>query len=191
MRNHFLKHICEKRLTGVGYAVCINGEEKCREILGFSDCVQQRPLPSDAIFRLASMTKPITAIAVMICKERGLLDLDTPISTYIDFAHGGVGEVKDGETVFKESAREITLRDILTHSSGLGSGNVGSAQTKEKKQPEKLEKNVAWWKGKLLDFAPGSHAAYSGVVAFEVAAFVVEKVSGKPFDVFLYSKTTP
>ena len=186
IREIFQKYINERRLTGAAYAIAIKGNVICRETLGYSDCEQRVPLRSDSIFRLASMTKPITAVAVMICKERGLIDLDAPIGKYIEgFSHRGVGELRNGELVFAGEARQITLRDIFTHSSGLGSGPIGNYQFEKIKTPEKLSENVKAWNDRFLDFATGSSSAYSGLVAFELAALAVERVSKKPFDQFL------
>lgn len=132
------------------------------------------------------MTKPITVVAAMICKERGLLDLDAPIGKYIEgFSHRGVGKTEDGRIVFAREARAVTLRDIFTHSSGLGSGAIGDLQYERMKPFETLSENAAAWNHRFLDFAPRSTEAYSPVVAFELAALAVERVSGKPYERFL------
>jgi CubicO group peptidase (beta-lactamase class C family) len=81
--------------------------------------------------------------------------------------------------------REITIRDCLTHSSGLGSGEVGNYQFLRNGEPKNLKENVLAWNGALLDFASGTKQGYSAVVAFELLAYIVEIVSGSPFDVFL------
>ena len=186
IRENFQRHIDNKRLTGATYAISVKGNIICRETVGYSDCGQSVPLKDDAIFRLASMTKPITCTAAMICRERGLLDLDTPIGKYIDgFCHKGVGKLADGELAYVEEARQITLRDIFTHSSGLGSGPIGSYQFGLIKKPERLSENASAWNGRYLDFPTGSRSVYSGIVAFELAAYTVEKVVGKPFGEFL------
>jgi CubicO group peptidase (beta-lactamase class C family) len=114
------------------------------------------------------------------------LHLDEPISKYIQgFSHAGVGEIVDGSLCFKENARDITLRDILTHSSGLGSGEVCEFQRAFMEKPYKLSKNVQSWNGRFLDFSPGAKSVYSGTVAFELAALAVERVANKPYGEFL------
>ena len=186
IRNFFQKHVDEKRLTGAACAVAVNGEVIYREEFGYSDCEQSVPLQKDSIFRLASMTKPITVVAAMICKEMGLLDLDVPIGEYIEgFSHAGVGRMENGAPVLVQEARPITLRDIFTHSSGLCSGEVGHYQLGKLTMPVSLSENVAAWNHRFLDFAPRSKEAYSGTVAFELAALAVERVSNKPYERFL------
>lgn len=185
VKEYFQNHIDKKHLTGVSYAIAFNNKDY-KETLGYSDCEQTVPLKSNAIFRIASMTKPITAVAVMICKDKGLVDLDAPVGKYIKgFSHSGVGQLTDGKICCVEDAREITLRDIFTHSSGLGSGAVGSRQFSTVPKPENLYDNVMAWNGSYLDFAPGSISAYSGLVAFEIAALVVQTVTNKPYEIFL------
>lgn len=182
----FNAHVQEKRIAGASCVLFQEGKQIYKGLFGYADCAQTKPLKGKEIFRLASMTKPITAVAALICKERGLLDFDTPIGEYLDgFSHGGVGKIEGENIVFAKSAREITIRDILTHSSGLGSGEIGNRQFCAIKTPQSLEENASLWNGKFLDFATGERSAYSGVVAFELVARIVEKVSNKPFDSFL------
>jgi CubicO group peptidase (beta-lactamase class C family) len=185
LKDNFVKHVEEKRLTGTSYAVSVNNEIKINEIIGYSDCAQTTPLQNNSMFRMASMTKPICTTAVLMCKDRGLLDLDAPISTYIDFHHSGVGQIINNEAVFLEEAREIRLRDVLSHSSGLGSGPIGNAQTSSIISPINPNESVEGLNGYYLDFKPGTRAAYSALSAFELAACAVEAVTQTPFDQFV------
>lgn len=186
LENNFVKHIENKRLTGLVCGVYQGEEEIYRGVFGYHDCAQTKLLKEDAIFRLASMTKPITATAVLIAEELGWLKLDDVVSKYIKgFQHGGVGSLCDGQMKRVNDSREITIRDCLTHSSGLGSGAVGDYQFLRNGEPKNLGENVFAWDGALLDFATGTKQGYSGLVAFELLAYIVEIVSGVPFDEFL------
>ena len=185
---YFQNCIDEGKLTGAAYVIWREDKELSRGVVGYSDLARTKSLQENAIFRLASMTKPITATAVMILCERDLLNLDNPIGKYIPFAHSGVGEFVNGKIRFVGYAREITIRDCLSHSSGLGSGELGSYQFYQRKQPFNLEENVRSWNGAFLDFEPRTRQAYSGLVAFELLALVAEKVSGMPFAEFLRSE---
>lgn len=186
IRQYFQKLVASRQLTGAVCAVAVDGNTLYKEAFGYSDCAQSRPLKQNAIFRLASMTKPVTVTAAMICKEKGLLDLDSPIDRYIEgFSHRGVGKIENGEVVFAQEARQITLRDIFTHSSGLGSGEVGQCQLAKIKKPKLLSENAAAWNHRFLDFSPGSRVAYSSTVAFELAAYAVECVSQTPYARFV------
>jgi CubicO group peptidase (beta-lactamase class C family) len=121
----------------------------------------------------------------MICKERGLLDFDKPISTYVEgFSHGGVAKLTDGTPVFVKEAREITLADIFTHTSGY-SGMLGSWQFERMGEFTTLSEFAEKWNGKYLEFSPAEKNAYSPILAFELAALAVERVTGKSYDAFL------
>lgn len=186
LKNNFNRYIQNKSLTGLVCGIYQGEKETYRGAFGYSDCLQTQLIQENAIFRLASMTKPITATAVLIAEERGLLQLDAPIHTYIpNFQHGGVGVLENGELQWIESAREITIHDCLTHTSGLGSGEVGNYQFLRFPEPKTLEDNVNAWNKAFLDFAPKTKQAYSGLVAFELLAYIVQIVSGMSFEEFL------
>jgi CubicO group peptidase (beta-lactamase class C family) len=91
------------------------------EAVGMADREEKRPMQTDAIFRIASMTKPITSVAIMKLYEQGKLGLDDPVSKFIpEFKNPKILVGVDPlETV--PAKREITIRDLLTHTSGLGS----------------------------------------------------------------------
>ena len=189
IENNFIEHINKKRLTGIACGIYQGEEEIYRGFFGYHDCAQTKPLNENAIFRLASMTKPVTATAILIAEERGWLKLDDPVGKYIKgFRHDGVGRMCDGVIEYVQNAREITIRDCLTHSSGLGSGCVGNYQFAQKSAPSTLKENVFGWNGLLLDFAPGTEQGYSALVAFELLAYIVEIVSGIPFEMFLQTE---
>jgi len=99
---------------------------------GFQDVESRRPMQVDTIFRIASMTKPITTVAVMMLEEEGKLFLTDPVSKYIP-AFKGQRVAEGGTTV--PARREITIRDLLSHRSGLSygflnGGPVGDAYRK-------------------------------------------------------------
>ena len=186
IEKYFNEHIENARLTGLVCGIYQGEEEIYRKAFGYQDCAQTKPLKENAIFRLASMTKPITVTAILIAEERGWIQLTDPISKYIsNFRHGGIGALVDGQLNFVGNAREITIHDCLTHTSGLGAGEVGNYQFLRKNKAQKLKENVFAWNGDLLDFAPKSKQEYSALVAFELLAYIVEIVSGMPFEEFL------
>ncbi len=161
----------------------------------------------DSIYRMMSMTKCITAVAVMICVERGLIGLDEPLSTYIpEFKEMKV--MDDERYVFepkklkklplmlltfrmdkvknKPAQREITIRDLLSHSSGLQQGLVGLlAMTKEKEQYKSLRDYVLHYTKHCLDFEPGTGTGYSPLAGFDILGYVVSVVSGMSLDEFI------
>lgn len=158
----------QKQGSGVVTLVVKQGKIVHLEAVGLADVDAKRPMYKDSLFAIASMTKPITATAVMILKDEGKLALDDKISKYVPaFAEA---KLKEGGKL----EREITLRDVLTHTSGLG----GSQQNEGT-----LANTVEQLASRPLDFQPGTKWQYSPGIS--VAGRVVEVASGKPFDAFL------
>jgi CubicO group peptidase (beta-lactamase class C family) len=145
-------------------------------------------MKTDTIFRIYSMTKPITTVAAMILYEEGKLQLDDPVSKYLPQlkglrVHSGTGD----ETV--EAKREITIRDLMRHTSGFTYGAYGESPVdKLYRQKRVLDRNgtledlVAKLSKIPLQYQPGTRFNYS--VSTDVLGRVVEVVSGKPLDVF-------
>lgn len=122
----------------------------------------------DTLFAIASMTKPVAATAAMILVDEGKLDLDEPVSTYLpEFANV---RLRDGAT----PQRVPTLRDLMTHTSGLGG---------EQRLSGTLAETVTAIADRPLDFEPGTKWQYSP--GLTVAGRVVEVVSGAPFETFV------
>lgn len=160
--------VASQQMAGAVTLVARRGRVVHLEAVGKADVESGRDMTTDALFAIASMTKPITAAAVMILQDEGKLKLDDPVSKYIPgFAQA---ELASGG----KPAREITIRDCLRHTNGLKSDqrNVGTlGQTAEALAKTKL------------DFEPGSKWLYGP--GLSVAGRCVEKVSGKSFDQFL------
>lgn len=177
---------------------------------GFLDLESKKPTPKDAIFRLASTSKPVTGVAVMMLIEEGKIRLTDPVSTYIpEFrgmkvalprpgpggppapagGRGGRGGAPDAPVDLVTATREITIRDLLTHTSGLASGGAASAETNRIMQSRAPTESLADFIPRLgsvpLDFQPGTQWRYSGLAAFDTLGRIVEIVSGLSFDQFL------
>lgn len=138
---------------------------------GFADLASKRPMQEDSIFWIASMTKPMTGVCVMILVEEGKLSLDAPISDYLPEMKNL--KLEDG------SPAVITLRHLLTHTSGmaeLAGSDAYSSMTL-------AEAAAKYAKVKVL-FTPGSKWQYSQT-SINTAARIVEVVSGVRFDQFL------
>ncbi len=186
-RRHIDERIEKGLLPGAVCGVFSQGECIFEYAAGYSDAEKKTPLRKDALFRLASMTKPITAAAALICEDRGLLRITDEVCKYIPgFSDLRVGRPENGRIADAGAAeRNITLFDILTHSAGLGAGEVGAAQYAARKVPETLEEAATTYQNWYLDFSPGTRQCYSAGVAFDVAARIVELVSGLPYARFL------
>lgn len=165
-----------------------DGKTLYEHIGGYSDPSKREPMKKDAIFRLASMTKPITGLACMKAEELGLLSIEDDITKYLpEYKDMSVGKVENGEVVFDHKAhRAIKIRDILTHSSGIGSGEVGNIQTDKNGKFKNLDtqiKNYSTW---FLDFDPGETSFYSGATALDIVVKIIEIVSKMSYVEFIH-----
>ena len=162
------RYITEKQVAGVVTLVGRRGRVVHHSAVGQADIAANRAMDPDSLFAIASMTKPITAAAVLMLQDEGKLRLDDPVSKYIPaFAQTSLAEGK-------RPGREIRIRDCLTHTNGLVSDqrNVGT-----------LANTVDLLAKSTLAFEPGTRWQYGP--GLSVAGRVVEVVSGKPFDTFL------
>jgi CubicO group peptidase (beta-lactamase class C family) len=204
------RHLDSRNVAGVVTLVARRGRIAHFEALGMQDIEAKRPMPKDGIFRLASMSKPITGVAIMMLVEEGKVRLNDPVSRFLpEFktlnvavarpgsgpssgGRGGAGRgaATDGEVGYDvvSASREITIRDLLTHTSGLLSGGLGAAAA-DSIAPRSETDSLATFIPKLakvpLDFQPGTLWRYSGQAGFDVLSRIVEVVSGLSFDRFL------
>ncbi len=197
IKNWMQGYIDKAKLPGATTLVARHGEVVFSETLGYGDLEKKKPLTPDSILRFYSMTKPITAVAVMILYEHGLFQLDDPISAFIPaFKDMTIYRSGPAENPITEPAtKPITIQNLMTHTSGLtyGIGNEGvipelyvKNQTEFYPQDGPLELAVNRLAGIPLEFNPGSQWEYS--VSFDVLGRLVEVVSGKALDVFFREK---
>ena len=139
--------------------------------VGKANLESNRKMQPNALFSIASMTKPIVATAVMMLEEEGKLSVDDPVSKYLpEFAEL---QLASGSA----PARMITIRDALTHTSGLGGNQVFDGS---------LQEAVSKLAARPLDFEPGTKWQYSP--GLNVAGRIVEVVSGMPLQEFLQQR---
>ena len=159
--------MADGRIGGTGLCVMQDGKEIYKAYNGKWSYGQDIPLTAEngdgTIFRLASMTKPITAIATLIQVSRGKLGLDQPITDLLPkFADMWVGELKDDRVVAKEPAKRVlTPRMLLSHQNGLHAGDLGNRQglgTPEDMQD--LAHIVDYFSTMKLDFQPTEAQMY-------------------------------
>ena len=114
-------------LPGAVCGVFLDGRPVFTYVSGYADVEKKIPLKENAVFRLASMTKPVTAAAALLCEDRGLLHIEDKVSRYLPaFSHMKVGRMENGRPIEAgEASREITLYDVLTHSSGWALFSTG------------------------------------------------------------------
>jgi CubicO group peptidase (beta-lactamase class C family) len=183
------------RIAGAVTLVARRGRVVYFEAQGYSDIEAKTIMGKRTIFRMASSTKPISALAILLLLEDGKLLLTDPVSKFLpEFKHMKVAVPRtDGPGMdLVPAAREITLHDLLTHTSGLGSGGPGEKEMGKILRAKKAEDTLADLIPKLatvpLDFQPGTKWRYSGLAGFDTLGRVVEVVSGQTLDRFLMQR---
>ncbi len=189
------QYVDEGKLAGIVTTVGRRGKIVHNAACGMMDIEKQKPMQPDAIFRIASMTKPVTSVAAMLLYEEGRFDLHTPLYEFIP-AFKDV-KVLQRTTPEKDdlvnSVRPITIGHLMTHTSGLSYGWDPSdpvdqcyiaARSKlvEQKPDPDLEDIVDFVAAQPLAFEPGTSWRYS--LGIDVLGRIVEIVSGKPLDEF-------
>jgi CubicO group peptidase (beta-lactamase class C family) len=184
--------IDNKNVAGAVTLVARRGKVVYCEAVGLRDIDAQKPMQHDTIFRIYSMTKSITSAAVMMLHDDGKIGLDDPASKYLPEFKGLKVFVKatdDGRDL-AEPKREMTIRDLLRHTSGLTYGVFGVTPVDRMYQKAGVLKptgTLADMTKKLgeipLLYQPGTKWNYS--VSIDVLARIVEVVSGEPFDEFI------
>jgi len=199
------KFVDDEVIQGAVVGIGRRGKVAYYEAHGFSDQDTRAPMQRDAMFQMASSTKPILGVAAMMMIEEGLFKLGDPVEKYIpEFKDIKVAVLKEPadedispEWVFKDIPehrlvdvhRSLTIHDLLTHTSGLASSGLGSAVAKWKRGPEEiLETWIPQVAAGPLDFQPGTRWAYSGTVGLDVVARIIEIVSGQRFNEFVQKR---
>ena len=175
----------ENNVSGVSLLVKQEGKVVYRNHFGHTSPEGGAPMGEGVIFRLASMTKPITGVAVMMLVERGLLSLSDPVSKfYPDLAHPYIMK-EEGKAVPVEEI--ITVEHLLTHSSGVGSGSAWEYSpcpiTEEEKQT--VDAFTSAIARQPISFVPGSRGEYSPVAAFSLLTGIVQQLTGRDYEEFL------
>ncbi len=184
------------KLAGIVTMLVRHGKTVHLGVHGKRDVSTAAPMTRDAIFRIYSMTKPVTGVAMMMLYEEGKWRLDDPVSRYIPaFATLKVytGENPDGTPAVEDARRSMTMRELMTHTGGLAYGLVGNhpvdrlfvkANVLNPALP--LQATVDAVAGFPLLAQPGSRWSYS--IGADVQGYLVEKLSGMPFAQFLQTR---
>src|SRR5262249_12313274 len=187
------------------------------EAYGLMHLEAKKPMAKDGIFRIMSMTKPVIGVAVLMMMEEGKVRLQDPVSKFIPEWHdmtvampmpapangrggnsappapaaaggrGGRGAQEAPQYYAVPAEREVTIRDLLTHTSGLVSGPIsGYVNRSVAAGPKETRAACGPRLGKVpLEFQPGTRWAYSATAAFDTLSRVVEVASGTPIDRFV------
>jgi CubicO group peptidase (beta-lactamase class C family) len=176
----FESYIEAEQLAGVVVAIARRGKLVHFGALGRMDMAKDQPMPEDAIFRMASMTKPVTSTAIMMLLEMGHFQLDDPISRYIPELAGMRPETM---SIGDEDSREMSIRDLLIHTAGLpGNGQDPRHNQVWLNLDLTLQQQMEEVGRQPLAYPPGTDWRYSE--ATNILGYLIEVVSGLPVQVF-------
>ncbi|MEB2782585.1 serine hydrolase domain-containing protein [Algoriphagus sp. C2-6-M1] len=194
--------VSSNQVPGLVALIVRDGKIVYHEAKGLADVPSGKKMAKDQIFRIASQSKAITSTAVMMLWEEGRFRLDDPISKYIpEFANPQIltgFRYGDSSYSTKPSPHEITIRHLITHTSGIGYGIIdGNEQMKMIYQkagivdlfttePVKIGDNIKKLAKLPLHHEPGSKYTYSE--GLDVLGYFIEVISGMPFDQFLQTR---
>lgn len=197
------RYIDNDEISGAVTLVGRNGQVAHLEAQGVMDIESETPMRTDTIFRIASMSKPVAGVAIMILVEEGKVRLRDPVSRFLpSFAGSEVGMRSDNaepgggfggfggpppEFHTVPADREVTVRDLLTHTSGVLSGPMGNSVGRDM-MSTRHDVGLAWVDelgAAPLEFQPGARWAYSALAGFDVLSRIVEVVSDQRFEEFL------
>ena len=179
------------KTAGVSALIFEKGKEVYFNAFGYADREAKVPMDRNTIVRIFSMTKPVTGVALMTLYEKGAFQLDDPLSKYApEFANMKVfkGVDANGNMILEPAKRPITIRDLTRHTAGFAGTDIPVLGDLVRKtdalNPSNTLSEMAKKLASLpLQFHPGDEWAYGPSV--DVQAYLVEKLSGKPYDQYL------
>jgi methyl acetate hydrolase len=180
----FQRAVEQRVIPGVVAIVADKDRILYENAFGLMDVGKQKPMTKDTIFRIASMTKPVTSVAIMMLVEQGKLSLDDPVSRYVpsfkDREMIATFNPADASYTTTKSPKEVLIRHLLSNTSGLAytfaNDTANRLQQKTGKAAEELP----------LLYEPGTRWTYSG--STKVLGLVVEKITGTTLDRFYQDK---
>lgn len=189
IRERMQAFVDQKVIAGAVTAVGSKDGIASLEAVGLQKIETKQPMPKDALFRIASMTKPITAIGIMILQEDGKLSVDDPVEKHLpEFRGQRIVASREGDSVtLKKPSRVITIRDLLTHTSGLPGGFPAGLSDLYQTRNRTLAEAVLVSSQQPLDFEPGSKWAYCNA-GIDTLGRIIEVTSGQSFEEFMAAR---
>jgi CubicO group peptidase (beta-lactamase class C family) len=198
----FQSQVDKGAIPGAVVVVGRNGKIVYRQAIGYQDREKKLPMKVDSVFRIFSMTKPVTSVAVMMLAEEGKIDVMAPVAQYLpEFKDVKVGVEKmdpaggKAYLAFEPPVRPMTVQDLLRHTSGLVYGPFGNTLVHQEYNKanlfdpgQTLEQFVSKLSKLPLAHQPGTAWEYG--MNTDVLGRIVEVVSGMPFDRFVEERVT-
>jgi N-acyl-D-amino-acid deacylase len=180
------KFVSDHEVPGAAAAIARGGKLVYARGFGHADAEKSVATPPDAMFRIASVSKPITAVGILQLVDAGKIQLDKPATSYLTLE-----PVLEGDAKFDERWKKVTVRQCLQHTGGWDRNAKGSfdpiavpgriAKAMELKQAPGPVEIVRFMMGRPLDFDPGARYAYSNL-GFLVLGRIIEAVTGQSYE---------
>lgn len=186
------KIVADQDVAGMVWLLAKDGQVATFETAGLASVDTNTPMTMDSLFRIYSMTKPVTGVALMILHEQGLWNFDDPVSKFVpELANLRIMQSYNeaGEMELVSPTRGPTMRELLNHSAGFGYGLSGDDPVNNAYRDTAvlasadLDELIAKVADIPLLFEPGEQWSYS--IAVDIQGYIVEKLSGMPFGEFL------
>lgn len=186
------KIVADQDVAGMVWLLARNGEVATFETAGLARVDDQAPMTMDSLFRIYSMTKPVTGVALMMLHEHGLWEFDDPVSKHAPELAGlqiMSSYDEDGNMELVSPTREPTMRELLNHSAGYGYGLSGNDPVNTAFRDlgvlasEDLDDLIAKVSEIPLLFEPGERWSYS--ISVDIQGYIVQRLSGMRFGDFL------
>src|SRR5262245_19098852 len=191
LQSRMQSFVNQGRTPGMVTLVAHKGAIVSLSAIGVQDLDTGRPMKNDTIFQVASMTKPITAVGIMLLVEDGLLALTDPIQKFlpkfadIQLIVSAAERVQGSElSEVRKPSRAPTVRDLLSHTSGMGSGYPESVKDLFDKRDRTLAEAVDIFAKRPLEFEPGTQWGYSNM-GIAVLGRIIEIASGRTYQAFI------
>ncbi|MBM88673.1 MAG: serine hydrolase [Gammaproteobacteria bacterium] len=192
------ERIDESKLSGAVVMIAQDGQVLMHEALGYQNVEDQIPMKTDTIFRIFSMTKPVTGTALMMLYDEGKFELDDPVEKHLPELAGMevfVSQNEDGSWETEPAQHAMTVRELMSHTGGLhytpplSRGPIAQAYSEAGIMDlygTTLEDSIPALKDIPLAYQPGTQWVYS--ISVDVQGYLVERLSGQSFDEFLQEK---
>jgi CubicO group peptidase (beta-lactamase class C family) len=176
-------------VSGVVTLVQRHGAVAEFDAVGYQDADAKTPMRTDSIFQIMSMTKPFTGVAIMMLAEEGKLRLNDPVERHLpEFRGLWLAETKtETSEVLRKPARAITIRDLMTHTSGMSRAQPPATADLLTTMDRTLADAVLVYSQQPLEFDPGTHWMYSNP-GIATLGRIVEVVGDMPFDRFVTTR---
>jgi CubicO group peptidase (beta-lactamase class C family) len=186
IRGEFQDYVERRQTSGTVTLVAHKGKVVSLEAVGWQDLEAKTPMKPDSIFQIASMTKPITAMGIAMLEEEGKLSIDDPVEKHLpEFRGQQIIQKREGATItLGKPSRPITIKDLLTHTSGLRGGfpaGFGDLYSKRNRTLAEATIAISQWP---LEFEPGTKWAYCNT-GIDTLGRIIEVCSGKSYEAFL------